>query len=191
MIRRRLEKLERLGYIRRLRVNKTTFAFVINRMIVSNSVRQDFAVNAALTTDWRHPVYESVKLALGMREASVKLALGMREASVNMNENVDTEDTEEMGENVENDEQTSRVCPQTNNQIPAGEQETERPADQSPASKPQTIKQPASHSPAPVAHAREPVPPEPDPTRDYTPPPPIPELAALAALRPADPWGKW
>ena len=43
---------------------------------MSNSVRQDFFVNAEQTSDWRHPVYEAVSQSSVSREAGVSQMLG-------------------------------------------------------------------------------------------------------------------
>jgi len=101
-IRRRLERLEELNYIRKFRINKTTFAYVVNKQTVYSVTGSEYLVNAVETTDWRHPKYEADRQVTGFRPAADLLVTGSRPSPMSnirdyrdkeTEETVDTNDT--------------------------------------------------------------------------------------------------
>jgi hypothetical protein len=92
-IRRRLERLEELNYIRKFRINKTTFAYVVNKQTVYSVTGSEYLVNAVETTDWRHPKYEVDLLVTGSRPAPMSNIRDYRDKETE--ETVDTNDTNE------------------------------------------------------------------------------------------------
>ncbi len=101
-LRRRLERLEELNYIRKFRINKSTFAYVINKQTVYSVTGEEYLVNAEQTTDWRQPRYEPDRLVTGSRPADDLLVTGKRPAPMSnirdyrdkeTEETVDTNDT--------------------------------------------------------------------------------------------------
>jgi hypothetical protein len=77
-IRRSLEKLEGLGWIKRWHRQGETgdYPILINRLVVRDEKGNDFSINAADTNDWRHPVL--VPLDEPRREVSVRCPRGVR-----------------------------------------------------------------------------------------------------------------
>jgi hypothetical protein len=61
-IQRSLSKLERLGWLKRFRLQgqRGDYAILVARFIVTDRDKGDFKVNAEETTDWRRPVFEPV-----------------------------------------------------------------------------------------------------------------------------------
>lgn len=94
-LRRRLERLEGLGYFRKFRVNKSTFAYVINKLNVQDVTGTWYQVNAAETMDWRTPKYELDRLMTGWRPAGDLLVTGNRPAGMSNKGDVETEEIEE------------------------------------------------------------------------------------------------
>ena len=80
-IRRSLEKLERLGWIKRWmeQGRNGDYPILIARLVVRDQDGNDFSVNADDTKDWKHPVL--VPVDDPRREVSVKRPRGVREAS--------------------------------------------------------------------------------------------------------------
>ena len=80
-IRRSLEKLERLGWIKRWHRQGETgdYPILINRLVVRDQDGNDFSVNAEATKDWKHPVL--VPLDDPRREASVRRPRSVRGVS--------------------------------------------------------------------------------------------------------------
>ena len=71
-IQRSLEKLERLGWIRRFFVQgrKGDYPILISRFVVADGCGNDFIVNADATIDWQNPILEPIDRTVG--DASVK-----------------------------------------------------------------------------------------------------------------------
>ncbi len=80
-IRRSLEKLERLGWIKRWvkQGRNGDYPILIARLVVRDQEGNDFSVNAEATKDWKHPVL--VPLDDQRREASVRRPRGVRGVS--------------------------------------------------------------------------------------------------------------
>lgn len=80
-IRRSLEKLERLSWIKRWHRQGEAgdYPILINRLVVRDQEGNDFSVNAEATEDWKHPVL--VPLDNPRREASVGRPRDVREVS--------------------------------------------------------------------------------------------------------------
>lgn len=80
-IRRSLEKLDRLGWLKRFHQQGRTgdYPILIARLVVRDQDGNDFWINAEATTDWRNPIL--VPHDTPRREASVKRPGRDREAS--------------------------------------------------------------------------------------------------------------
>jgi hypothetical protein len=77
-VRRSLEKLERLGWIKRWvkQGQNGDYPILIARLVVRDQEGNDFSVNAEATKDWKHPVL--VSLDEPRREVSVRRPRGVR-----------------------------------------------------------------------------------------------------------------
>lgn len=83
-IRRSLENLERVGFIKRFMVQgkRGNYPVLINKYEPQSGAMKGKRLNADLTTDWRHPVYKSC------REVSVRCPRGVREDASILKEEV-------------------------------------------------------------------------------------------------------
>jgi len=103
-LRRRLERLEGLNYIRKFRINKSTFAYVINKQTVYSVTGSEYLVNAEETTDWRHPKYEVDRQVTGSRPADDLLVTGSRPAPMSNIRDYRDKETEETVDTNETNE---------------------------------------------------------------------------------------
>ena len=104
-LQRHVLKLEKQGYFKRFAINKTTHAYVIDKLIVQDLTRTDYVVNAKETTDWRHPKYDvDVEVASNRRTDDVDVTFKRRTDDVqpcSINEKEEKEDTLETSETDE------------------------------------------------------------------------------------------
>lgn len=112
-LQRHVLRLEKQGYFRRFTINKTTDAFVMDKLIVSDVTRTDYIVNAEETTDWRRPKYEVVVNVTSTRRTDdVDVTSSCRPDDVQlcpMNETYETKETLETLETLETADTTSEV----------------------------------------------------------------------------------
>jgi hypothetical protein len=119
-LQRHVLKLEKLGYFRRFTVNKTTDAFVMHKLIVSDLTQTDYVVNAEETTDWTQPKYEAVANVTPTRRTDdVDVSSSCRTDDVQLCPMNETYETEETGETVETEETTSPVSAPVATKSPA------------------------------------------------------------------------
>jgi hypothetical protein len=119
-LRRRLERLEELNYIRKFRINKSTFAYVINKQTVYSVTGEEYLVNAEETMDWRHPKYEVDRQVTGSRPAYDLLVTAKRPAPMSNIRDYRDKETEETVDT--NDTPVARSQAATLPSIPSGDE---------------------------------------------------------------------